>query len=150
MNLDARLKIKSPQVVHETIDGETILLNLDSGTYYSLNDAGGALWGLIEDSCSIRDIIQALSRHYNNEQETVETGIRAFFDELIEEGLVEEAAAPGEPHDKDNPIRIFSQLEDKTTAFSAPVLNKYTDMQDLLLLDPIHDVDDTGWPSAKA
>jgi hypothetical protein len=28
-------------------------------------------------------------------------------------------------------------------------LNKYTDMQDLLLLDPIHEVDAAGWPSTK-
>jgi hypothetical protein len=26
------------------------------------------------------------------------------------------------------------------------LLNKYSDMQELLLLDPIHDVDDAGWP----
>jgi hypothetical protein len=29
-----------------------------------------------------------------------------------------------------------------------PVLNKYTDMQDLLLLDPIHEVDERGWPNS--
>jgi hypothetical protein len=34
-------------------------------------------------------------------------------------------------------------------AFVAPVLHKHTDMQDLLLLDPIHEVDETGWPSVK-
>ena len=33
---------------------------------------------------------------------------------------------------------------------AAPVLNKYSDMQDLLLLDPIHDVDEeAGWPTNK-
>ena len=30
-----------------------------------------------------------------------------------------------------------------------PVLEKYTDMQELLLLDPIHDVEEAGWPKAK-
>jgi hypothetical protein len=30
--------------------------------------------------------------------------------------------------------------------FVAPVLDKYTDMQELLLLDPIHEVDASGWP----
>jgi hypothetical protein len=29
------------------------------------------------------------------------------------------------------------------------VLERYTDMQELLLLDPIHDVDQTGWPRRK-
>jgi hypothetical protein len=31
-------------------------------------------------------------------------------------------------------------------AFQPPTLESYNDMQDLLLLDPIHDVDDMGWP----
>ena len=34
-------------------------------------------------------------------------------------------------------------------SFEAPILHKYTDMQDLLLLDPIHEVDEAGWPSVK-
>ena len=34
-------------------------------------------------------------------------------------------------------------------AYRTPVLSIYTDMQDLLLLDPIHDVDQAGWPTRK-
>ena len=34
-------------------------------------------------------------------------------------------------------------------AYEHPVLQKYTDMEDLLLLDPIHDVDEAGWPARK-
>jgi hypothetical protein len=34
--------------------------------------------------------------------------------------------------------------------FEAPVLHKYIDMKDLLLLDPIHETDETGWPSASS
>ncbi len=33
--------------------------------------------------------------------------------------------------------------------FTEPTVHTYADMQDLLLLDPIHDVDETGWPNAK-
>jgi hypothetical protein len=34
-------------------------------------------------------------------------------------------------------------------SWSSPVLSIYDDMQDLLLLDPIHDVDESGWPAIK-
>ena len=34
--------------------------------------------------------------------------------------------------------------------FVAPELKRYADMQDLLLLDPVHDVDEKGWPNALA
>jgi hypothetical protein len=33
--------------------------------------------------------------------------------------------------------------------FEPPLLEKYTDMQDLVLLDPVHEVDSTGWPAPK-
>ena len=33
--------------------------------------------------------------------------------------------------------------------YAAPKLATYSDLQDLLLLDPIHDVDETGWPAAR-
>ncbi len=33
--------------------------------------------------------------------------------------------------------------------YAPPALETYTDMQELLLLDPIHDVDETGWPAAR-
>jgi hypothetical protein len=36
----------------------------------------------------------------------------------------------------------------KESKFEKPGLQKYSDMQDLLLLDPIHEVDEMGWPHA--
>ena len=41
---------------------------------------------------------------------------------------------------------LFKGNTDAT--FEAPKLSKYTDMEQLLLLDPVHDVDETGWPNA--
>ena len=38
-------------------------------------------------------------------------------------------------------------LPEPQEGFVAPQLHKYTDMQELLLLDPIHDVDQEGWPA---
>ena len=33
-----RLKINEPNIVHENIDGETIILNLDTGNYYTISN----------------------------------------------------------------------------------------------------------------
>jgi hypothetical protein len=43
----------------------------------------------------------------------------------------------------------LSQMDGKQQEFSRPILTKYTDMKELLLLDPIHEVDETGWPNPK-
>ena len=38
---------------------------------------------------------------------------------------------------------------DAARVFEAPRLEKYTDMQDLVLLDPVHEVDEQGWPQQR-
>ena len=50
-------------------------------------------------------------------------------------------SASDEPSASSSPSVATGRL-----AFEAPVLAKYTDMAQLLVLDPIHDVDETGWP----
>ena len=39
---------------------------------------------------------------------------------------------------------------DGKAAFEAPRLERYTDMKDYFLLDPIHEVDTAGWPQPAA
>ena len=63
------------------------------------------------------------------------------MDELLAEGLIVHHEL-GERAPADVPR---SALE-----FAPPRLEKYSDLEDLLVLDPIHDVDEAGWPIAKA
>ncbi|HDY70854.1 MAG TPA: PqqD family protein, partial [Nitrospirae bacterium] len=43
-----RFRINKPHVINEIIDGEVVILNLDTGNYYSMDKAGADIWGLIE------------------------------------------------------------------------------------------------------
>lgn len=63
-----------------------------------------------------------------------------FLGDLAAENLI--SAAEGSA-----PLLAPSD-DDGAAEFPAPRLERYTDMQDLLLLDPIHDVDERGWPNA--
>ena len=53
------LKINEPNIVHENIDGETIILNLDSGNYYSIVDVGADIWNYIEKGAPLKEITAA-------------------------------------------------------------------------------------------
>jgi hypothetical protein len=63
----------------------------------------------------------------------------AFLAELEAEGLLldgnGDGPAPGSPAPGPGHVTL--------------VLHRYTDMQDLIVLDPIHDVDETGWPNRR-
>jgi len=146
MNKNGGIRINIPKVVHETIDGETVILNLDNGNYYSLIGTGAHIWDNVEKGATINDIIERLHRDYEAGNEDIEKEVNKFLSELMEENLTV-------PYGSDDRIPSdHNQKETLTksnkTTFQTPVLNKYTDMQDLLLLDPIHDVDDNaGWPN---
>ncbi len=140
--------VNSPQVVSEAIDGEVVIVNLELGNYYSLLGAGACIWAGIERRQPTADILADLEQRFDGATEELEAALRSFLCELNDEKLivtvpisdsVDESGSNGTP---DAPGTSEKQ------PFVAPKLDKYTDMQDLLLLDPIHEVDDEkGWPN---
>jgi len=150
MEKSVHFRINSPKVIHETIDGETVIVNLDSGNYYSLDAIGADIWDAIGKSISVDQIIEDISSRYTGEQTEIESAIHNFVDELLHEALISplEGACP-EPGDG-HKFPANKEGSGKQPLFTVPALQKYSDMQELLLLDPIHEVDDTGWPNVKA
>jgi hypothetical protein len=69
-----------------------------------------------------------------------------FCGRLIEEGLIR----PGEAGDAPRAGARPEPAQAATGVWVAPTITVYADMQDLFQLDPIHDVDETGWPSRPA
>lgn len=132
----------SPKVLHEVIDGEAVLINLENGTYYSIDKVGSFIWSLVEMSVSVSQIFHLVDSKYDGDQEEIETAVEALLAELSSEALIVEAECQPPP---DEMLEIRESAS--RVAFEAPELHKYTDMSELLLLDPIHEVDETGWPT---
>ncbi len=137
--------INEPHVVHETIDGETILIHLGTGTYYSLDGVGAEIWGLAIAGVSDSDLATRIETRYEAESGIVAQSVGSLVEELLQEGLLAYAPAGA--------VSVAQPGEEQRPAseFVAPVLHKYTDMQEFMLVDPIHDVDaEAGWPHVKA
>jgi hypothetical protein len=137
-----RFRVNSPNVIHETIEGEVILIDLKTGTYYSLRDAGAAVWQAMEHGAGEDEIGAVLERRYEGSAEEMREAVRRLLADLEREGLIraENGAAPAAaapPVESGGEARV---------PFAAPALEKHTDMQDLILLDPVHEVGARGWP----
>jgi hypothetical protein len=144
---DARFQVSAPQVIHETIDGEVIIINLATGTYYSLKGSGAEIWQLIQQPSGITgsDLVDALGARFRATRGELEAALELFLAELRNEGLVALAEeSSGSVHIVE-PSRSKDH-ENGVPAFTSPTLEKFTDMQDLVLLDPVHEVAETGWP----
>lgn len=136
----------SPQVIHEVIDGETMLVRLDSGNYYNMNATGGQIWSFIEKGASESQIVSEFKALYGLDKNIVGEQISIFIKQLIAEDLI---FPNGHSPDAKDAFKSDS-LQPMTNLFEPPLINKYSDMQELLILDPIHDVSDAGWPNPKA
>ena len=77
-----------PTVISETIDGETVVINLASGIYYSLKHTGAAIWAAIEQSASLGAIAAMVRSRYDVDGHDIEQEISALVQKLMEEDLV--------------------------------------------------------------
>lgn len=137
----ARYRPNSPPILHETIDHETIIVNLDVGTYYSLNHAASCIWIGLDSGASVERIVRHLAEQSGTPESVVDQGVRVFLEQLIGEQLV---VARG-----DGPELAELDGWPEGRSFETPALSRYTDMQELLLLDPVHDVGIGGWPEQR-
>lgn len=142
-DLPQHFRINRDEIAHDVIDGEVILINTMSGCYYSLRGTAVPLWGEIEDGRSLDGLRDWAAGQYGLAPAAAAAMVEGFVAGLVADGVLlpaDSAAAPG----------AFPRIAPAAAdgAFAAPVVERFTDMQDLLTLDPIHEVDDLGWPHA--
>ena len=139
-------RVNKPSVIQEVLDGEAVIVNLTTGSYYSTEQSGATSWGLLAQGVTVPDIVAHLRAHYTEEPNGVDSLVKQWLDVLESECLI-----VGEPLEAAaTQSRTSAATEEAKTKppFGEPKIEKYTDMEDLLLLDPIHDVQETGWPRA--
>ena len=140
MNPTKTYRICSPDVVHETIDGEVVVVHLKTGTYYSTAMSGTDIWNGIEQGLSLQDLVAAIKTRYAGTTEEIQDGIELMLQLLLQEQLIEAREAPPSQTGSD------WMAAEQGTPFKAPVIQKFADMEELLVLDPIHEVGEDGWP----
>jgi hypothetical protein len=149
--MSGRLIRDLPHVMHETIDNEVVVVNLTSGVYYSFDGVGVCVWDWIDGSRTIEDIVKSATEHFDGNHEHISTSVRGFLQKLLDENLVVLGSAESGGLGVENEQSVALESGGVVArAFAEPILQKYTDMEALLLADPIHEVDEsTGWPHQK-
>lgn len=141
--VNKKYKINESRVISETLDGETIIINLDTGNYYSTNITAAIIWNQIQSDNSIKEILQYFSNHFNENKDIIEKSITEIIDLLLKGNLILESElnAPEDIIEKTDNISKES--------FITPKIKKYDDMQEMLFADPVHDVNKDGWPNLR-
>ena len=143
MGSPARFAANHPAVVDEMIDGEVVVIDLHTGSYFSLVESAAVIWASLAARPTHDEVAANLGRVYDAEPEQCFAASGAFLDALVAEGLVVQVdgeAAPGPTPD----------LPAASGPLPEPRFEKFDDMQQLILLDPVHEIDETvGWPRLR-
>lgn len=135
------------EVVSEQYENEALAINLDSGTYYSMNGASSKVWAMISNAEPAHAIVQAFNVGTSPSSEELATAVHDFLARLVAKHLIVLREPSDSPSTGTTPEAIAGAATDG--AVPSFGLEVFTDMQDLLLLDPIHDVEAEGWPVAR-
>jgi len=75
-------------VTFREVGGEAVLLNLNTGTYYGLNEVGTFVWQQMDGEHTIDDLVGAICATYAVEQGQAITDVRRLVGELLDAELV--------------------------------------------------------------
>ena len=90
ITLDTRLA-PSPDTVYREIDGEAVILHLESGQYYGLDTIGTRIWALLGDHPRPRDIAAVLVGEYDVSPRQLEADLLDLLTRLADRSLIDVA-----------------------------------------------------------
>jgi Coenzyme PQQ synthesis protein D (PqqD) len=171
--------VRPDDVVHDTIEGETVVIDLQTGVYFRLEGAAAHAWNIVEGRATEDAVIDGLQAIYAAPREAIARQVRAFLMALYRDGIIrrEGAATAGSGGDAAEtgpgmpdpvhaapaapfvgmPVDRFDHLRplvggtaDGKLPFDGVVLHRFEDLDELLTIDPVHEVKDAGWPHREA
>ena len=137
-------RVKDESVSLERLEGETILINFDSGQYFSFRGTSADVLWLVQTGVARSEWPQVLQGAFPGLVWTseIDREVDEFLAGLEASGIIERA---------DGPAAELVPLPDDyvRTEWSTPSVAGNDDLADLLVIDPIHDTGDDGWPQAR-
>jgi hypothetical protein len=78
----------APRVTRATQHGETMLLDLAGGAYYTLNESGAFVWDMLLRGTTLGEIVDALEARYDAPRDVIASDASAMTSELLAASLV--------------------------------------------------------------
>lgn len=84
----------TPDVLHQELGGETVLLNLANESYFGLNEVGTRIWQVLAETNSANDVIKCLVDEYEVSEDQLRIDVEKLIGELVAGGLLTVGPAP--------------------------------------------------------
>lgn len=88
--INAEQKItQNSNYIASDMNGEKVMLDIESGKYYNLGAIGGRIWDISEKPVTVDEIVAVLVQEYEVEPEVCKQQVSTFVEKMLQEGLVE-------------------------------------------------------------
>ncbi len=136
MDPSTRLTINHPSVIFDVQGEEAVIIDLTTGRYFRLDAPSTALWQRFAAPTSLATVLEECTT-----ADLLRPQLDAIVTDLVGRQLLRHANRT-----TDDAVRLASAPSWEFRGFA---LEEFTDLEDILGLDPIHAVDpDKGWPHA--
>ena len=88
MNLNKKVTF-ADTVFAQEVDGEMVLLDMNSENYFGLDEVGTAIWQAMQDDGNLKKVFEVLLEQYEVEEDVLKNDLITFVEKLQESGLVE-------------------------------------------------------------
>ena len=124
----------------ELFENEVVVIHFVDGTYFSIRGAALTLWHWLEQGVDETVLVQLLDEKYQLGSGASEKVVTDCIAQLRERNLVVESDGPSVD-------RSALSLDVGLSDYEAPVIEAFDDLQELIAIDPVHEVDPMqGWP----
>lgn len=79
---------RTPEMVYSKLDGEVVMMSVENGEYYGLNEIGSAIWDKIEKEIKVDELVKLLMEEYDVERSECEADTLEFLNEMLVKKLV--------------------------------------------------------------
>ena len=85
---DATMISRSPSVLTAEVDGEVVMMSIEQGRYFGLDDIGTDIWKRLDTPCSFAELINRLAGDYDADRATIAADVRALLGRMAEQDVV--------------------------------------------------------------
>jgi Coenzyme PQQ synthesis protein D (PqqD) len=85
---DATRISRNPAILAVHVDSETVMMSIEAGRYYGLDDIGTVIWKRIDPPCSFCDLIDGLAAEYEADRATIALDVRTLLDRMAHADVV--------------------------------------------------------------
>ena len=83
----------NPDLMMADLEGEAVLLDMESGRYFGLNEVGTSVWVLIKEPRTVSEILKALTQEYNVDEQQLQHDVMAFLEAMNARQLIQVGVA---------------------------------------------------------